>query len=42
MKIGPEQIEYHGFKLWYRQDEPLMTEAEVLALSPSPDLVIYQ
>jgi hypothetical protein len=35
-------IEYHGFKLWYRQDEPLMTEEEVLALNPSPDLIIYQ
>jgi hypothetical protein len=40
--IGPDPIEYHGFKLWYRQDEPLMTEAEVLALDPSPDLIIYQ
>ena len=37
-----ELIEYYGFKLWYRQDEPLMTEAEVLALHPSPDLIIYQ
>ena len=35
-------IEYHGFKLWYRQDEPLMTPEEVLALSPTPDIVIYQ
>lgn len=35
-------IDYYGFKLWYQQDEPLMTEAEVLALSPSPDLIIYQ
>lgn len=40
--IGDQPIEYHGFKLWYRQDEPLMTEAEVLALSPTPDLIIYQ
>ena len=31
-----------GFKLWYRQDVPLMTPAEVLALDPSPDLIIYQ
>lgn len=37
-----DPIEYYGFKLWYRQDEPLMTESEVLALSPSPDLIIYQ
>jgi hypothetical protein len=35
-------IEYHGFKLWYRQDEPLMTPEEVLALDPVVDVVIYQ
>jgi hypothetical protein len=35
-------FDYHGFKLWYRQDEPLMTEAEVLALDPAVDLIIYQ
>lgn len=40
--IGSELIEYHGFKLWYTQDEPLMTPEEVLALEPVPDLVIYQ
>jgi len=40
--IGPDPIEFHGFKLWYQQDDPLMTEAEVLALDPSPDLIIYQ
>jgi len=34
--------EFYGFKLWYRQDVPLMTAAEVMALQPSPDLVIYQ
>ena len=39
---GGEAIEYVGFKLWYQQDDPLMTEAEVLALNPSPDLIIYQ
>ena len=34
---------YYGFKLWYNlQDDPLMTPAEVLALDPVPDLVIYQ
>jgi hypothetical protein len=37
-----DPIEYYGFKLWYRQDDPLMTESEVLTLSPSPDLIIYQ
>lgn len=34
--------EFHGFKLWYQQDDPLMTEAEVLALERAPDVVIYQ
>jgi hypothetical protein len=34
--------EFYGFKLWYRQDVPLMTPAEVMALQPPPDLVIYQ
>jgi hypothetical protein len=34
--------EYYGFKLWYRQDVPLMTAAEVMALQPPPDIVIYQ
>lgn len=33
---------FFGFKLWYQQDVPLMTEAEVLELEPSPDLIIYQ
>lgn len=34
--------DFYGFKLWYRQDEPLMSAAEVMALQPPPDLVIYQ
>ena len=40
--ITESEIEYNGFKLFYRQDEPLMTAEEVLALEPSPDLIIYQ
>jgi hypothetical protein len=39
---GDQPIEYQGFKLWYNQDDPLMTEADVLALNPTPDLIIYQ
>lgn len=39
---GDVPHEYYGFKLWYRQDEPLMTAAEVMALAPAPDIVIYQ
>ena len=40
--ITQEPIEYHGVKLFYQLDDPLMTAEEVLALDPSPDLVIYQ
>ncbi len=35
-------IEYFGVKLFYRQDKPLMTPEEILALGPVPDLIIYQ
>ena len=37
-----QPIEYNGIKLFYGQDVPLMTAEEVLALDPSPDLIIYQ
>ena len=37
-----QPIEYNGIKLFYGQDVPLMTTEEVLALDPSPDLIIYQ
>lgn len=37
-----QPIEYDGIKLFYRQDNPLMTPDEILALDPVPDLIIYQ
>ncbi|MGN6485697.1 MAG: hypothetical protein ACTHMX_14990 [Thermomicrobiales bacterium] len=40
--ITQEPIEYNGIKLFYKQDDPIMTAAEVLALDPPPDVVIYQ
>lgn len=40
--ITQAPIEYNGIKLFYQQDVPLMTPDEVLALDPSPDLIIYQ
>lgn len=40
--ITSAPIEYHGIKLFYRQDSPLMTPEDVLDLSPVPDLIIYQ
>ncbi len=39
--IGQMPIEYHGIKLFYKQDVPLMTAEEVLDLEPVPDLIIY-
>ncbi|CAA9543612.1 MAG: hypothetical protein AVDCRST_MAG87-288 [uncultured Thermomicrobiales bacterium] len=40
--IAQDPIEFHGIKLFYQQDVPLMTPAEVLAFEPTPDLIIYQ
>ena len=40
--VRDEPLEFAGIKLFYKQDEPLMTPAEVLALTPSPDVIIYQ
>lgn len=40
--ITNSEIEFNGIKHFYRQDNPLMSPAETLAFTPSPDLVIYQ
>lgn len=40
--ISQEPIEYHGVKLFYEQDKPLMSPEEILELDPVPDLIIYQ
>lgn len=40
--ITQEPIEFHGIKLFYQQDNPLLTAEEVVDLDPSPDLIIYQ
>jgi hypothetical protein len=40
--ISQEPIEFNGIKLFYKQDDPLMTPAEILELDPVPDLIIYQ
>jgi hypothetical protein len=40
--IGANEKEFSGIKHFYRQDKPLMTPAETLALEPSPLLIIYQ
>jgi hypothetical protein len=40
--ICDRRVGFAGIKLFYRQDQDLMTPQEVLALEPPPDLVIYQ
>jgi hypothetical protein len=32
----------HGFKLFYEEDEGLMTPKSVMALNPRPDVVVYE
>jgi hypothetical protein len=39
---GEVPHEFYGFKLWYRQDVPLMSATDVMSLAPPPDIVIYQ
>ena len=40
--IVPEPVQYTGFKLFYKNDKPLMTPDEVIGLWPSPLYVQYQ
>ncbi|MFN8637812.1 MAG: hypothetical protein U0893_28505 [Chloroflexota bacterium] len=40
--IAEPRVQYTGFKLFYRHDEPLMTPEQVLLLEPAPDLIVYQ
>ncbi|MGB3329191.1 MAG: hypothetical protein WBA46_09575 [Thermomicrobiales bacterium] len=37
-----QQIEYDGIKLFYKQDDPIMSPEETVQLDPIPLLVIYQ
>lgn len=40
--LQDRQIQFAGIKLFYKQDDPLLTPQEVTALSPPPDFVCYQ
>ncbi|CAA9440375.1 MAG: putative lipoprotein [uncultured Rubrobacteraceae bacterium] len=40
--VGEEPIQYGGFKLFYRQDEPLLSPDQVLELDPAPVVINYQ
>lgn len=37
-----QEVEYNGIKLFYKQDDPIMTPDEIIKLDPVPDVVIYQ
>ena len=32
----------HGFKLFYKEDEGLMSARSVMALQPRPDVIVYE
>jgi hypothetical protein len=40
--IADDPLGYAGIKLFYKQDRPLMSPADVLGLDPVPDVVTYQ
>jgi len=40
--VRDEPIQYGGLKLFYRQDDPLLTPEEVVKLDPIPLVIIYQ
>jgi hypothetical protein len=40
--VRDEPVEYAGIKLFYRHDVDLMSPAQVMRLTPLPDVVIYQ
>lgn len=40
--VRDQLIQFGGIKLFYRQDDPILTPAEVVALDPAAVVVIYQ
>lgn len=40
--VKKEPVQFGGFKLFYKNDVPLMKPAEVLELEPKPSVIIYQ
>ena len=40
--VRDEPVEFAGVKLFFRQDNPLMSPQDILALVPPPDVIIYQ
>jgi hypothetical protein len=40
--VAAHPVEYTGIKLFYKNDKPLMTPADIVGLIPSPVLVMFQ
>jgi hypothetical protein len=40
--VAAEGAKHGGFKVFYRQDDPVMTTEELMRLTPQPDVVTYQ
>ncbi len=40
--VAPHPVQYTGFKMFYKQDQPMTTLAQVLALQPIPVYIQYQ
>jgi hypothetical protein len=40
--VRDEPVGFAGIMLFYKQDDPLLTADQVVALTPPPDLVVYQ
>jgi hypothetical protein len=40
--VAAHPVEYTGIKLFYKNDKPLMTPADIVGLIPSPLLVMFQ
>lgn len=40
--VTREPVEYAGIKLFYKNDQPMLTHKEVLDLQPVPRVIIYQ
>jgi hypothetical protein len=42
LTVTSEPVQHAGFKLFYKNDKPLMTPEEILRLEPKPLVIIYQ
>lgn len=40
--IAAEGAKHGGFKVFYQQDEPVMTPEQLMQLTPQPDVITYQ